>query len=155
MKFTGWDCGSLIAKIIDYRHSAPRTCRMHLSVGNAVRRFESARVSEFMEKDELLIERRLLEISKPEICIDPSPSVARFYSVIDWRQKMWLGQACRLPEIPPVTEVRHPSPNISFESRPRVEMTGHHPVEIPMSLHDRVALVAKKAETEMRNVSPK
>ena len=35
------------------------------------------------------IEKQVLLFTRQEICVDPSPDVGRFMSIIDWREKMW------------------------------------------------------------------
>jgi hypothetical protein len=42
-----------------------------------------------MRAQMLLFEQKLLLLSQPEICIDPSIEVSRAMACIDWREKMW------------------------------------------------------------------
>jgi hypothetical protein len=92
MKFTGWDCGTLIAEITDYRSDPVIRNRVQLAIGEAVIRH---RLSSLTDTDQLETECELLKLSMPAICIDPSPNVARLQSVSDWRHKAWIDRRDR------------------------------------------------------------
>jgi hypothetical protein len=43
-------------------------------------------------------EREVLMVQRPAICTDPSPDVARFQSIMDFRKKMWQRREFRARE---------------------------------------------------------
>jgi hypothetical protein len=87
MKFTGWERGTLIAEISDYRCEPVFRDRVKLGIGEDVRRHS---LNLLTDLDRIETECGLIKLSNPGICVDPSPNVARLQSVADWRRKTWL-----------------------------------------------------------------
>ena len=88
--------GQCLCECIDFRISPPYESNILLTFSSETMK-EAAREKMSASPDDgadanyqqLLFEQKLLLLSQPEICVDPSIEVARTMSCIDWREKMW------------------------------------------------------------------
>ena len=85
LKITEWENGFTLCKITDFRFPEPVEHKRMLRLSDDV-------IGDFLDREpghSLETERAMIEAMHPQVCIDPSPDVARAQSVTDWRQKMW------------------------------------------------------------------
>jgi hypothetical protein len=144
MKFTGWERGSILAEVTDYRRAVPKTFRTILRIGHAVRIYECSQIAESTDTDRLEVERRILELSEPVICTDPCPSVARLASAIDWRSKMWID---RKPRRFPVEPQPAQHAQVVVGQIPLVQNPSYHPVRIPPDLQSLILTTSLRKES--------
>lgn len=91
LKVNTWEDGRILCQIIDFRFENPITYLRLLSISyNAVNYLDCFNSSKSpSQQQKIETEKRILLLLHPQICTDPSPSVARMKSCLDWRQKMW------------------------------------------------------------------
>lgn len=104
MQVKCYDSGLLLAKCTDFRVQPTKEFLIKLSIGSdVINYFANTRIQNPDEKQKLEFEKEALLLENPVLCTDPSPDVARIYSLLDGRKKMWLNhndrsKAVRLDE---------------------------------------------------------
>jgi hypothetical protein len=115
-----WEEGRILCRLTDYRLTERREWVRLLRISEEV-------VTQFLQKRQKQIgplmpprldaERKLLSQTYPTIATDPSPDVARFQSLIDWREKLWRRRATIRPSDlvvqPPAAVSLEPVGNLS------------------------------------------
>ena len=142
MRYDGWDRGFVKAIVDDLRYETPHTSVTRLRIGDSASLLEQR---EFMAANsgdnEIEVERLMLLKSHPDLCTDPSPEVARYWSAVDWRAKMWTPAPPR--SLPPVPQIEHPPPS----DVPRFEHTGTQVLQISEAAQmDWFNLIQKRKE---------
>jgi hypothetical protein len=128
MKFSDWDRGESVAHVVDCRYAVQREFHMRLAIGNEVLGYQCRKMREGMPTHaELEFERQALLLIHPEICVDRSPAVARFASLVDWRKKMWAPREPRQviePEkVAPVAPVLLTGTRVEWTTSTAFELT--------------------------------
>jgi hypothetical protein len=137
LKFDQWDHGMLIAHIHDYRQSEERQYHMRLRIGSEVIRHyyrkNKGRIGDAI--DEANFESQALLMIRPDVCVDPSIKVARYASVIDWRQKLWRNrEKRRLKSIP---HIPHREKRV-LHVEPMIEIPDSRAIQSPTRQEERV-----------------
>lgn len=137
MEYNGWDRGCVQAVVNDLRYSEPQTFTIRLHSSGAATLLEK---QEFIEQntdvDDLEVERLMLLATRPNLCTDPSPEVARYWSAVDWRRKMWRSSPNHDRPPPQITPV--PPANV-----PRIEQHQTQRFDALNSAHQEWASVVE------------
>jgi hypothetical protein len=132
MNFNEWDRGEILVHITDCRFSEHRNFHHRLSIGSEVLDYEIQRLlNNAPIKQQLEFERQALLLLHPEICVDRSPSVAKFQSLIDWRQKMWMPRGARLLHESPQTPPPTPTPTPVLPRAHQIVKPEYKKIELP------------------------
>lgn len=90
MNFHNYDNGILISKCTDFRLKPNKNFLVKITVGSELINHISSILNPSNDQiKKLEFEKQALLLQNPKLCTDPSPDVARIYSDIDWREKMW------------------------------------------------------------------
>lgn len=90
LQVSGYNDGSLLCLVTDFRYEPERVCRMRIAVGSEVVQFYCRKATSRMHADQQReVEAQALACIAPRVCTDPSPNVARAFSEMDSREKMW------------------------------------------------------------------
>ena len=90
LQVSSYNDGSLLCLVTDFRYEPERVCRMRLLVGSEIVQYYCRRATARMHADQQReVEAQALASVAPRVCTDPSPNVARAFSEMDSREKMW------------------------------------------------------------------
>jgi hypothetical protein len=140
-----WEEGHVLCQITDFRLAVPVDYRQMLrltdaailgAIGDRGRPNRREPGEADRRAPSLETERQTLAITRPCICLDPSPDVARVQSAVDWRRQMWRRKSRLEKEqmvvTPPPPPMRAPPGNITLKP-----LAG--PVVIPDAIYQVLA----------------
>jgi hypothetical protein len=143
LQSTVFEEGNAIIHVIDFRTTPEKVFRLKLSVGECLLRF-------CLDKDKpardvaVDVESTAVLTVNPTICTDPSPDVARAFSNLDFRAKMW-----RLPKRSKQSPPARPSSIVAtvgkadpIELQPLVD-----PIRIPDAIAQLMANLERQAKS--------
>jgi hypothetical protein len=132
MRFAEWERGEVVAHVLDCRYTRQREFHLRLALGGEALRYLRRRAFPAgAGRDALEFERQALLMLYPEICVDPSPAVARMASLLDWRHRMWAPNARRRPRAAGRAPAAH-APIVT--AGPRFDYPGYEGFELPEKL---------------------
>lgn len=127
MKFRDWDNGILITKCTDFRLEPYKEFLIKLTASSElIDHFYNILDPTINMKEKLEFEKRALLLQNPKICTDPSQDVARIYSDVDWRKKIWVNHENITKDIMTRKSTRvhikkSNAPKIDSEHKPDIE----------------------------------
>ncbi|KAK8833941.1 hypothetical protein M9Y10_019056 [Tritrichomonas musculus] len=90
MKYSNWDDGVIIAKCTDFRLQPKKEFLIKLTAGpELIWHLSNIMFKPENIREKLEFEKQALLLQNPKLCSDPSQDIARIYSDIDWRKKIW------------------------------------------------------------------
>jgi hypothetical protein len=146
MKFREWSHGQVVAHVIDYRYADAREFHVCLTLSNDVLLYCREKVDSVSRVE---FERRALLLMHPHLYVASERSGARYFSLADQRQKMWIkgGPSMRLtgPE-----EDKKKEKEFRIPPPARVEQKRYQKVQLP----DRILALFTKANTRTDEQRP-
>lgn len=143
LKVENWDHGKILCQIIDYHFEPAYMSKVVMTISDELIPFIINNLDKSLIKDENYYEseRRLIMLSSPVVCVDPSPDVARLYAMADWRKKMWVRNSPKTeeditPRIIPKIEKETPS---TIKLSPLTAK-----IEVPIAITQMLAETSRK-----------
>ena len=110
LNFNKWKNGSIICQIKDNRIEPILINEFNLNIN-------PLNILIFQNKYNFELEKKILLNLYPQICIDPSPNVSRFNSLIDWKKKQWINNNNNFEIFDEKIEnIKNNLPNLNFEN---------------------------------------
>lgn len=137
----GYCDGALLCQVTDFRYDPARVFRMRLAVGSDVIQFHCRRMHKLTADQQESVEAQALAAAAPCLCTDPSPNVARAFSAMDHRAKMWGCDTSLKMDIAPPPEplVREPVSATDLKKLPRQ-------IKLPDGLSAEIHELLKKTQ---------
>lgn len=141
------DNGCIFVKVIDCRVVPEMSFTLPVKVGDDVMRHYISQ--ERSQLSPLERESKYVAARNPVICTDPSLSVARVESVVDFREKMWVPHRTGHEEIPKKKhEVKPPPTGMRFEYMRTTD------VSIPTSTQEKCAHFLRHSTEQPHPIPP-